>query len=124
MTGVRCFDVEVLRLRPPFRQTPAPCLFRTCPSLPRLHSSLGILQIFPFMEHPKFAGKNSSNVPYCVLRATTRKAEWENIHWTGRTDIPFTCQGRRITSNVSGSAKPPTSTNRSHSCFTWVVEGR
>ena len=59
-----------------------------------------------------------------IFRVTTRKAEWENIHWTGRTEFPFTCQGRRITSNVSGSAKPPSSAYRSHSCFTWIVEGR
>src|SRR5512141_1984971 len=59
-----------------------------------------------------------------ILRATTRKAEWENIHWTGRTEFPFTCQGRRMTSNVSGSAKPPSSAYRSHSCFTWIVEGK
>ena len=59
-----------------------------------------------------------------LFRVTTRKAEWENIHWTGRTEFPFTCQGRRITSNVSGSAKPPSSRYRSHSCFTWIVEGR
>jgi len=58
-----------------------------------------------------------------IFRVTTRKAEWENIHWTGRTEFPFTCQGRRITSNVSGSANPPSSRYRSHSCFTWIVEG-
>ncbi len=53
------------------------------------------------------AGATVSRICQDSLRQHTRKAEWENIHWTGRTDNPLTCQGRMITSNVSHSVYPP-----------------